>query len=172
MSNPFLGEIRLFAGNFAPSGWALCEGQLLAISQNTALFALLGTTYGGDGQSTFALPDLRGRVAVHQGAGPGLSQRVIGEQAGAETVQLTPGQMPGHTHAPVASSAVAQTAAPPGGSVLASPAINVYDTGTPAAAMAAEAIASAGGSLPHENMAPFVALSCIIALQGVFPSRN
>jgi microcystin-dependent protein len=171
MAEPFIGEIRLFAGNFAPNGWALCQGQLMAIVENEALFNLIGTTYGGDGQNTFALPDLSGRVPVHQGAGPGLSNRVIGQRGGSEQVSLTLAQMPAHTHTMVASSAPAQAAAGPSGNVLAATTVNVYGSDPPATPMAAGAISPAGGAQPHDNMAPFVAMSYIISLFGVFPSQ-
>lgn len=172
MANPYVGEIRLFAGNFAPNGWALCQGQLMAIAENIVLFQLIGTTYGGDGQNTFALPDLSGRVPVHQGQGPGLSPRVIGEKGGTETVTLTAAQMPAHSHTLVASSAAAQAAAGPSGSVLAATSVNLYDTNPPTTAMAGAAIGPAGGSQPHENRAPFVAMNYIISLFGIFPSQS
>lgn len=174
----FLGEIRLFAGNFPPRGWAFCDGALLAIAQNDALFALIGTTYGGDGQSTFALPDLRGRVPLHQGTLAG-NNYVIGQQAGAESVTLTSSQLPPHSH-----SASASLAAPPAtgtGISLAGPGTYVpaapgkprlyAPAGSSPAAMAAQAIQATGGGQPHNNMAPFLALSFIIALEGIFPSQ-
>jgi microcystin-dependent protein len=170
MADPYVGEVRLFAGNFAPLGWALCQGQQLAISQNEVLFQLIGTTYGGDGENTFALPDLRSRVPLHQGNGPGLSNRVIGQQGGSEQVTLTTGQMPAHTHAQRASKAAAQAAAGSSGSVLAAAAVNLYGNGPPTTPMAAGGIASSGGGQPHENMAPFQAMNYIISLYGVFPS--
>ncbi len=172
MSEPFIGEIRMFGGNFAPRGWALCDGQLLAISQNDALFSLLGTIYGGDGQNTFGLPDLRGRVVVHQGTGPGLTPRPIGQKSGVESVALTEAQMPSHSHAPQGSAAAANAGAGPAGSVMATTAINVYGDGTPDQPMAAAGIATAGGSQPHTNMAPFTCVNHIIALVGIYPSRN
>lgn len=171
MSDPFIGEIRLFAGNFAPQGWAFCQGQLMAISQNDALFALIGTTYGGDGQSNFALPNLSGRIPLHQGQGPGLTPRTIGELSGAETVTLTTAQIPQHTHAMNASSAAA-TGTSPAGAVLAATSVASYDTAAATTAMAAGALGSAGGSQPHENMAPTLALNYIISLFGIFPSQN
>jgi microcystin-dependent protein len=172
MSDPYIGEIRLFAGNFAPNGWALCQGQLVPISENTTLFQLIGTTYGGDGQSTFALPDLRGRVPLHQGQGPGLSGRVVGQSGGSEQVTLTQAQMPAHTHAEMGSKAAAQAAAGPSGSVPAATAINVYGIGQPTTPMAASAVAPAGGGQPHDNMAPFLAMNYIISLFGIFPVQN
>ncbi|MDH4393108.1 MAG: tail fiber protein [Aquabacterium sp.] len=172
MSQPFVGEVRLFAGNFAPAGWSFCDGSLYAISEAEALFALIGTTYGGDGQSTFAMPDLRGRVPVHQGTGNGLSTRTMGEPGGTETVALTTQQMPAHTHALRASSAAA-TGSAPGGAVLADTgAVNSYGSGTPSQAMAAGALAAQGGNQPHENMAPFLTVSYIISLFGIFPQQN
>lgn len=171
MSDPFVGEIRLFAGNFAPVNWALCNGQLMSIAQNTALFSLLGTQYGGNGQTTFALPDLRGRVPLHQGQGPGLSPRSIGEQAGAETVTLLASQIPSHSHALRASTAAA-AGSTPAGALLGATSVNSYDNSAAGVAMANGAIGTSGGSQPHDNMAPTMALNYIIALFGVFPSRN
>jgi microcystin-dependent protein len=171
MSNPFIGEIRLFAGNFAPQGWALCNGQLMAISQNTALFSLLGTTYGGNGQTTFALPDLRGRVPVHRGQGPGLTPRTQGEQSGSETVTLLSTQMPAHSHA-LRASTVAATGSTPAGALLGATSVNSYDNSAAGVPMAAGAIGSTGGSQPHDNMAPTLALNYIISLFGIFPSRS
>ncbi len=171
MAQPYVGEIRLFAGNFAPSGWALCQGQIVAIAENDVLFTLIGTTYGGDGQSTFALPDLRGRVPLHQGNGASLSSRTIGQTGGTEQVQLSNGQMPAHTHTLLASSAPAQAAAAPSGSLLAATAVNVYGTGTPTTPMAPVAIAPSGGAQPHDNMAPFLVMNYIISLFGIFPSQ-
>ena len=171
MAEPFVGEIRLFAGNFAPSGWALCQGQLVAIAQNDVLFSLIGTTYGGDGQNTFALPDLSGRVPLHQGTGPGLSNRVIGERGGSEQVTLSKPQMPVHRHTLMASSTAAQAAAGPSGSVLAVTAVNLYGSSPPTMPMATGAVAPVGGAQPHDNMAPFVAISYIISLFGIYPSQ-
>lgn len=171
MSTPFIGEVRLFGGNFAPLGWALCQGQLMAISQNDALFALIGTTYGGDGQTTFALPNLAGRIPLHQGQGPGLAPRTMGEQAGTETVTLSASQIPAHTHALIGNSAAAAGTSP-AGALLAATSVASYDTGAAATPMAAGAVGIAGGSQPHENMAPTLALNYIIALEGIFPSRN
>jgi len=175
MSNPFVAEIRIFAGNFAPTGWALCNGQLMPISQNTALFSLLGTTYGGDGKSTFALPNLQGCAPMQPGQGPGLSLRDLGETGGAQTVTLLQTEMPAHTHGVQAAST--------GG--LASPANNawasairgrppVYSASVPASnvQMNPFAVSIAGGSLPHNNMPPYLCLTFIIALQGVFPPRG
>ena len=171
MSTPYIGEIRLFAGNFAPVNWALCQGQLMSIADNTTLFALIGTTYGGDGQQTYALPDLRGRVPVHQGQGAGLSPYQLGQKGGAESVTLTTAQLPGHTHTLRASTAAAAGTSP-AGAVLAATTVASYDTSGAATAMASGAVGSTGSGLPHENMAPTLALNYIIALYGVFPSQN
>jgi microcystin-dependent protein len=166
--DPFLGEIRLFAGNFAPNGWALCNGQIMSIAQNTALFSLLGTTYGGNGQTTFALPDLRGRVPVHAGQGPNLSNYSLGQQGGVESVTLTTNHMPAHTHTLNASSNDETTNRP----TNAVPAKGgVYD-GTLNTTMNPGVVGNAGGSQPHENLPPHLTLNYIIALQGIFPSRN
>jgi len=177
MSEPYLGEIRLFAGNFAPRGWALCNGQLLAISQNTALFSILGTQYGGNGTTTFSLPDLRGRIPVNQGQGPGLSPYTVGEQIGTENVTLLSTQMPAHTHLISATTAQADLGSP-AGAILAAP---VDSTGNPSAGytktaantqMAQNAVGIAGGSQPFSIIQPILAVTFIIALQGIFPSRN
>lgn len=169
---PFLGEIRLFAGSFAPQGWALCNGQLLAISENDALFSLIGTIYGGDGQSTFALPDLRGSLALHAGSGPGLTPRTIGEKAGEERVSLSPAAMPAHLH-PAVADAGNGTSAAPGGLHPARNAAGGLHYGLGAdAQLAPEAIAAQGGSQPHDNMQPYLALNFCIALFGVYPQRS
>ena len=167
MSQPYVGEIRLFAGNFAPLNWAFCDGQVLSIADNVVLFELIGTTYGGDGQVTFQLPDLRGRVPVHQGAG-----YVQGESGGQETVTLTASQMPTHAHAMRASTSPASVMQGPSGVVASSVAMRLYGSGAPTMAMDPNALAQAGGGQPHENMPPFVALNYIISLFGVFPSQN
>ncbi|MFG6460231.1 phage tail protein [Roseateles sp. DXS20W] len=170
MSDPYVGEIRLFAGNFAPNGWALCQGQLVAIAENDTLFSLIGTTYGGDGQSTFALPDLRGRVPVHQGQGLGLSPRTLGQTGGTETVTLQSAQTPSHSHAALGSTAAASLGAP-GGNVLAVTTAASYGAGPAATAMASSAISSAWGNpQPHENMAPTLTVNYIISLYGIYPS--
>ena len=178
MSQPYLGEIRLFAGNFAPRNNAYCNGQLMNISQNSALFSLLGTTYGGNGTTTFGLPDFRGRVPVSQGQGNGLSNYTIGQQTGTETVTINSTTMPMHNHLIVASSN-------PGSSPLTSghvPAaldaafVGLYvdpaNIVQPPIAMNAASLGMAGGTQPHENRMPAIAISMIIALQGIFPSRN
>lgn len=165
MAQPYVGEVRMFAGNFAPAGWMLCEGQLLPISENETLFQLIGTTYGGDGESTFALPDLRGRVPVHQGLG-----FVLAEAGGAETVTLTQAQMPSHTHTLTASTDAASPLALPAGSVLgANAATPLYDA-VPIQNMSPVAVTSAGASQPHENIAPYLCVNFIISLFGIFPS--
>ena len=210
---PFLGEIRLVGFNFAPKGWATCDGQILSISQNTALFALLGTTYGGNGVTTFALPDFRGRTMVHQGQGPGLSNRVIGEEGGAETHTLTIAEMPAHSHGDglhshtipslgvnVGASSGPATQATASGNVLATATLAaggngngnktsgltaIYNAGPANVTLGAGSATVAGttgtasggstlegGSQPHQTMSPFLAATCIIALEGIFPSRQ
>lgn len=171
MSQPFLGTIMMFAGNFAPLGWAECNGALLPISQNEALFSLIGTTYGGDGQTTFAVPDLRGRVPIHQGTGPGLSTYSIGQQAGSETVTLVANQMGGHTHQ-LQSNNSNGTANSPAGAIVAGSASTPYTTAAGDTSFGPSMIGAAGGSQPHENMMPFLALTFVIAVQGIFPSQN
>ncbi|MGH7266813.1 MAG: phage tail protein [Candidatus Rokuibacteriota bacterium] len=172
MGDPFLGEIRMFGGNFAPAGWAFCDGQLLSIAENDALFNLIGTTYGGDGQETFALPDLRGRLPIHMGTGPGLSNRVLGEQGGTEVETLTVNQMPVHTHATLLSSAAGSEATPAGNVLAASPNVRLYRPGTPTVPLHPLAVAPVGGSQPHDNAMPFLCVNFIIALDGVFPSQT
>jgi len=170
MTNVFVGEIRLYGFNFAPRGMAQCNGQLLAISQNTALFALLGTQYGGNGQTTFGLPDLRSRVPIHQGQGPGLSQYVMGEQAGTETVTLLSTQMPAHNHLHNAANTDATDSSPQNNVPAVIPS-GGYTT-TANTQMNPAAIANAGGSQPHSNLQPFLTINFCIALVGIFPSRN
>jgi microcystin-dependent protein len=172
MSQPYIGEIRMFAGSFAPAGWAFCHGQTMAISENDTLFNLIGTTYGGDGQETFCLPDLQGRVPVHQGSGAGLTSRVLGERGGVENVTLSTQQIPPHAHQPVAAVAAATTGTPTN-NVWAASAGPAFVTGQPfTAPMVADAVQPAGGSQPHENRSPALAVSFIIALYGVFPSQS
>lgn len=171
MPDPYIGEIRLFGGTFAPQGWALCDGQLLAISANEALYALLGTTYGGDGQTTFALPDLRGRVPVHQGQGPGLSNRALGEAGGTETVTLVGPELPAHAHTLAANSGTG-TQSNPAGNVWAAGPTAFIGPGSADLTMAGPAVGPAGGSQPHDNMLPFQAVNFIIALEGIFPSQT
>lgn len=166
MADPFLGEVKIMAFNFAPRGWALCNGQILPIAQNQALFALLGTTYGGNGQTTFALPDLRSRVPVHFGAGI-----TLGERAGETSHTLTLSEMPAHTHTAKATAAAAGTGDPTG-AFWANAGRTNFTTEAPNNLMNAATVASVGGSQPHQNMPPFLTLNFCIALQGIFPSRN
>lgn len=174
---PFIGEIQMFAGNFQVLGWAYCNGQLLPISQYDALFALIGTTYGGDGVNTFAVPNLQSRVPVHAGTGPGLSTYVLGQAAGTESVTLTTNTMPAHTH-PVMASGVTGTAATPANAVLANGSAtntNVYKASndfTNAVDLNVSTVTAAGGNLPHSNVQPYLALNFLIALEGIFPQRN
>lgn len=170
MSNPYVGEIRIFAGNFAPVGWAICDGSLLAISENDVLFQLIGTTYGGDGQNTFALPDLRGRAPVHQGTGGGASY-VIGQLSGVETVTLTTNQIPAHSHLPQAAiGATGNPANSPANNVWSGWTGGQFTTQAPGVNLNAAAIGSDGGSQPHDNMVPFLTINFIISLFGIFPS--
>ena len=174
--DPFVAEIRIFPFNFAPKGWAFCDGQLLPLSQNTALFSLLGTTYGGDGKSTFALPDLQGNAAMHPGQGPGLSLHDLGETGGSESVTLLQSEMPAHAHAvgralndagntiSPANAVWAQSAAGRGAAAL-------YKDGAPTGPVQLQSLAVSGGGLPHNNMQPYLTLNFCIALQGVFPAR-
>ncbi len=171
MSDPFIGEVMMFAGNFAPQGWADCNGQLMAINQNTALFSLLGTTYGGDGIQTFGLPDLRGRTPIHAGNGPGLSPRTLGELSGVESVTLLPSQIPSHTHT-LRAAATASTGTPGNGVALATTSgAKVYRAATNPVAMG-NGLTAAGGNQPHANMQPYLGVRFIIAVEGIFPSRN
>ena len=173
MSNPFVGEIRMSGGNFAPSGWAFCNGSLLQISENDVLFTLIGTTYGGDGTSTFALPDLQGRVPVHQGQGPGISQNyIIGDRAGLETVKLTTQQLPVHNHNMMVSTATATNPNPTGNILATSPTISPYVADVASPQLAAGAVQNSGGDQPHENLMPYQCISFIISLFGVFPTRS
>lgn len=171
MSEPFVGEIRMFAGNFAPRGWAFCDGQLLAVSQNDALFSLLGTIYGGDGRTTFGLPDMRGRIPLHQGTGPGLSPRRLGSKGGLEQVTLTSNQLPSHNHTITASSADDKTDNNPVGRVLAVSGAKIYGEDH-ALDMNSSAISNTGGSSPHTNLMPALCVNFIVALLGIYPSRN
>jgi microcystin-dependent protein len=174
VADPFVAEIRIFPFNFAPNGWAFCDGQLLPLSQNTALFALLGTTYGGNGKSNFALPDLQGRTPMHPGQGPGLSLHDLGETGGSETVTLLESEMPSHAHALVAAPTPGNSRAPAGNVLARSIGGNVYlpPAGAPLVAMAATALTPAGGDQPHNNLMPYLTLNFCIALQGVFPPRG
>jgi microcystin-dependent protein len=172
MAQPYVGEIRMFGGNFAPAGWLFCDGSLLPISENETLFNLIGTTYGGDGQSTFALPDLRGRIPIHMGQGAGLSSRTIGENGGSESVTLTPAQLANHSHAFPASTSAASSGDPLNAVVADTGTASVYSMSNPNVAMNPSVIAVAGGSQPHDNMMPFECVSFIISLFGIFPSQN
>lgn len=171
--DPFIGEVQWFAGNFAPRGWSFCDGQLLPINSYQALFSILGTTYGGDGRTTFGLPDVRGRVIIGEGHGPGLSDRRLGGKGGTEEERLTnTQQIASHTHTLRASGGAATNAAPTGNVLASTGRTRLYDSGTANVDMDASAIAPTGGSLPHNNMQPYNTLSCIIALVGTYPSRN
>lgn len=167
MAQPYVGEIRIFAGNFAPSGWMFCEGQLLPISENETLFNLIGTTYGGDGQSTFALPDLRGRIPVHQG-----NNYVLAETGGVEEVTLTTSQIPAHSHPLTGTATNASTGSTAGGvpANMVEVTTFAYGTDAPSTNMHPQMLASAGGSQPHTNFQPYLCLSYIISLFGIFPS--
>lgn len=172
MAQPYVGEIRMFAGNFAPNGWMFCEGQTLPISENDVLFQLIGTTYGGDGQETFNLPNLASRVPIHMGTGPDGTTYQIGEMAGTEQETLTVQQIPSHTHSLVASQDNALQVTPLD-NVLATPtAMDLYKVGIAAVPMAASSIGAAGGSQPHENTQPFLCVNFIISLFGIFPSQT
>jgi microcystin-dependent protein len=173
MADPFVAEIRIFPFNFAPRGWAWCDGQLLPLSQNTALFSLLGTTYGGNGKSNFALPDLQGRAPMHPGQGPGLSLHDLGETGGSETVTLLQSEIPSHSHALRASLDDGDLAIPtPNRSLGKSGGGNLYASGNPNTSMSNQALPPAGGNAPHNNMQPYLTFFFCIALQGVFPPRG
>ena len=173
MAQPFIGEIRMFAGNFAPAGWAFCDGQQMAISENDALFVLIGTTYGGDGQSTFNLPNLCSRVPMHAGTGPDGVNYVLAEAAGVESVTLTTQQIPNHSHPLVATSSIGSSVNP-GGNVPAATlgGIQRYYEGGTDSSLNAAAVSPVGGSQPHENMQPFLCINYIISLFGVFPTQT
>jgi microcystin-dependent protein len=162
----------MFAGTFAPQGWAACDGQLMAIAQNDALYSLIGTTYGGDGVTTFGLPDLRSRVPLHWGQGSGLSNYVIGQAAGVESVALNINQIPNHTHTLIANPATGDQTSPSNTGLAGGDGVSRYVAGTPATAMSAQAIPSQGGSQPHTNLQPLLAVMFIICVNGIFPSRN
>lgn len=167
MATPYVGEIRIFAGNFAPAGWLFCDGQLLPISENETLFQLIGTTYGGDGQVTFALPDLRGRVPVHSGDG-----LILAESGGAEQVTLTVNQIAAHSHPLMAANTASNDPNPAGNLLSESLVASLYQSGAPAAAMASQSLGSVGGSQPHANVQPFQCVEFIISLFGIFPSPS
>jgi microcystin-dependent protein len=173
MSEPFIGEIRMFAGNFAPRGWAMCDGQLLAVNQNDALFSLLGTTYGGDGRTTFGIPDMRGRIPVHPGSGPGLTNRRWGEKGGAETHTLTINEIPNHTHNVQAINKPGDSGNPENRLWAASSGAPLsYSDANPDTEMATQMINNVGGNQQHHNMMPNLCIHFIIALFGIYPSRN
>lgn len=174
MADPFVAEIRIFPFNFAPKGWAFCDGQILPISQNTALFSLLGTTYGGDGKSNFALPDMQGNAPMHPGQGPGLSLHDLGETGGSETVTLLESEMPAHNHLVGAQNIALGGVTTPAGNTLNRPASgNLYNLASPLpVAMSPQAIAPAGGDAPHNNLQPYLTFNFCIALQGVYPPRT
>ncbi len=175
MSEPFVGEIRMFAGQFAPRGWAFCDGQLIAVSANDALFSLLGTVYGGDGRTTFGLPDLRGRLAIHTGAGPGLTPRALGSKSGDEHVTLTANQLGGHTHGWQATTDGGQERTPVG-HAMAEASADVYSASSPPQSpvtMASTMVENfAGGGQGHTNLQPFQCINFIIALYGIYPSKQ
>jgi microcystin-dependent protein len=174
MANPFVAEIRIFPFNFAPKGWAFCDGQILPLSQNTALFSLLGTTYGGDGKSNFALPNMQGNAPMHPGQGPGLSLHDLGETGGEDTVTLLESEIPSHSHGLMAQAtqATAQTPAPTMG-LARSRTIAIYSaTTSPVVAMSDNTVAPAGGDQPHNSLQPYLTLNFCIALQGVYPPRT
>jgi microcystin-dependent protein len=174
MGQPYVGEIRMFGGNFAPAGWALCNGAVQSISQNEVLFQLLGTTYGGDGQETFNLPDLQGRVPVHMGQGPGIGQNyTLGEAGGVESVTLTTQQLPAHTHAMLASGANGQQPQPTNAFLaLTNPGFPYVALSQPFKQLNPGSVGPAGNSQPHDNMSPYLAITFIISLFGVFPSQT
>jgi microcystin-dependent protein len=167
MSDPYIGEIRMFAGNFAPVGWAFCAGQMLPISENDALFNLIGTTYGGDGQTTFGLPDLRGRIPLHQGAG-----MTLGGNGGAENVTLTATQLPAHSHPLMASTGPGNVNTPGGNVTAESAGVKIYYADEPTVNLAAGACSSVGGSQPHDNFQPYLCINFIVALSGIYPSPS
>ena len=172
MADPFVAEIRIFPFNFAPKGWAWCDGQLMPLSQNTALFSLLGTTYGGNGKSNFALPDLQGRAPMHPGQGPGLSLHDLGETGGSETVTLLESETPAHSHSMRAAAEAGEENDPAGAALGVTIGNTLYNSGSTLAPMAPEALSPAGGDQPHNNLQPYLTFYFCIALQGVFPPRT
>ena len=172
MSEPFVGEIRMFAGNFAPSGWAMCDGQLLAISQNDALFSLLGTIYGGDGRTTFGLPEMRGRLPIHAGSGPGLTPRNLGTKSGSEQETITVNQLPTHNHDFKVSSAPGDLQKPIDRYLASSPTVRMFRPSPANVTLEPSMVNNTGGSQSHTNVMPFVCVNFIIALFGIYPSRT
>jgi microcystin-dependent protein len=180
MAQPYVGQMMMFAGNFAPAGWMMCQGQLVPISENDTLFQLIGTTYGGDGQETFGLPDMQGRIPIHQGTGPGLSTYTIGQSGGVESVTLTTQQIPVHTHIPTTNTAGANSPVPTANTILADEttlnqpaggnAFAYLPPGGTQVTMPAATVAPTGGSQPHENIQPIITVTWIISMFGVFPS--
>lgn len=171
MSDPFVAEIKIFAGNFAPRGWAFCNGQLLPIAQNTALFSLIGTTYGGDGRTTTALPNLQDRVPMHPGRGPGLTSRTLGQKGGANTITLSQSNLASHTHEMRGTSDAPNVSAPTGARLAAAPMYEAGDSGG-LANLASTALSAVGGGQSHNNKQPYLAMYFIIALTGTYPSRS
>jgi microcystin-dependent protein len=172
VADPFTGEIRIFPYNFAPRGWAFCDGQVTSIAQFPELFEVIGTTYGGDGETTFALPNLKGRVPLHPGEGPGLSPYALGDAGGTDVVALTNGEMPSHRHAIQATTAPGTTSTPDGNVVLAAPASGSAYKATGTLTPMGSVLTNTGGSLPHTNRQPYLAFNFCIALVGVYPERN
>jgi len=172
MSEPFVGEIRMFAGNFAPRGWALCDGQLLAVSQNDALFSLFGTIYGGDGRTTFGLPDIRGRIPMHAGSGPGLSSRRLGAKSGSEKVTLKTNQLPSHTHQLTGNSTDATDKTPTDKVVAKISGGSLYNNGGNALSLSSKSVTPVGESKSHTNLMPAICINYIVALFGIYPSRQ
>jgi microcystin-dependent protein len=172
MSEPFVGEVKMFAGNFAPRNYAFCDGQLLAVSQNDALFSLLGTTYGGDGRTTFGLPDLRGRIGIHAGQGPGLSSRPLGQKSGAENTTVQSNQVALHSHAWNATNSAAGDTAPAAHTTATATGTNLYGNANPTAMNSQAIVEDAGGGQSHKNVMPFVCINFIVALTGTYPSRS
>jgi microcystin-dependent protein len=170
VAQPYVGEIRMFAGNFAPNGWMFCSGQLLPISENETLFQLIGTTYGGDGESTFALPNMQSRIPMHMGNGPDGTAYLLAEMAGTEQETLTTQQMPNHSHPLLASSAIVNATTPQGNVVAQSTQVTLYVEDAASATMSPQAVGPVGGSQPHENTQPFQCVNFIISLFGIFPS--